>query len=226
MDVKRVLAHFDDEALAYDDRILRMVPQYREQAELMLQLLPFEVSQPIAILDLGCGTGALSYTVLAAFPEATLVACDLAPNMIDVCRRRLARFASRAAFRVADFGQFDLGIAAFDLVLSGLAIHHLDAHGTQALYGRIHRALRQGGIFLNRELVLGSTPAWTRRYEALWREHVASSGQRDEGWFQQYLNEDQPASVEDHLTWLRESAFDEVACHYRRLNFAVFSGSK
>jgi tRNA (cmo5U34)-methyltransferase len=81
-------------------------------------------------------------------------------------------------------------------------------------------------MFLNRELVLGATPAWTRRYEQLWREHVTLAGESDRGWFQQYLDEDQPASVEDHLTWLRDAAFVEIACHFRRLNFAVFGGSK
>jgi tRNA (cmo5U34)-methyltransferase len=226
MDLQRVRAHFDEEASAYDAQILRIVPQYREQGELILEVLPFDTSRPIRALDLGCGTGALSYLVLAAFPEATVVACDLSEKMLAMCDRRLARFAPRATFRQADFGACDLGASEFDLVVSGLAIHHLDGAGTRALCRRVHRALRPGGMFVNRELVLGATPAWTKCYEGLWREHVALSGERDEGWFQQYLDEDQPASVEDHLMWLRDAAFVEVACHFRRLNFAVFSGSK
>jgi tRNA (cmo5U34)-methyltransferase len=226
MDLQRVRAHFDEEASAYDAQILRIVPQYREQGELILEVLPFDTDRPIRALDLGCGTGVLSYLVLAAFPEAAVVACDLSTNMLAMCGRRLARFAPRATFRQADFGACDLGAGEFDLVVSGLAIHHLDGAGVRALYRRIHRALRPGGMFVNRELVLGATPAWTKRYEALWREHVALSGERDEGWFKRYLDEDQPASVEDHLRWLRDAAFVEVACHFRRLNFAVFGGSK
>lgn len=226
MDLQRVRAHFDEEAVAYDEQILRIVPQYREQGELMLEVLPFDAGQPIRVLDLGCGTGALSCLVLAAFPLASVVACDLSEKMLVGCERRLGRFAPRAAFRHADFGVCDLGSGVFDLVVSGLAIHHLDRDGTRALYRRVHDALRPGGMFVNRELVLGATPAWTRRYESLWRQHVALAGATDESWFQQYLDEDQPASVDDHLAWLRESAFVEVACHFRRLNFAVFSGSR
>jgi len=226
MDLKRVRAHFDEEASAYDAQILRIVPWYREQGELVLEVLPFDTSRSIRVLDLGCGTGALSYLMLAAFPAATVVACDLSENMLAMCNRRLARFAPRATFRQADFGACDLGHGEFDLVVSGLAIHHLDGAGTRALYQRIHRALRPGGMFVNRELVLGSTSAWARRYEELWREHVALSGERDETWFRKYVDEDQPATVEEHLAWLREAEFVEVACHYRRLNFAVFGGSR
>ena len=226
MDLKRVRAHFDEAASAYDAQILRIVPWYREQGELILEVLPFDAGRSIRVLDLGCGTGALSYLMLAAFPEATVVACDLSENMLGMCSRRLARFAPRATFRQADFGACDLGRDEFDLVVSGLAIHHLDGSGTRALYQRIHRALRPGGMFVNRELVLGSTPAWAKRYEELWREHVSLSGERDESWFQKYVDEDQPATVEDHLTWLRDAAFVEVACHFRRLNFAIFGGSK
>ena len=226
MSLQRVRVHFDEEASAYDAQILRIVPQYREQGELVLELLPFDANRPLRALDLGCGTGALSYLVLAAFPLATIVACDLSENMLAQCERRLARFAPRATYRQADFGLCELGSGEFDLVVSGLAIHHLDEAGVRALYRRIHGALRPGGMFVNRELVLGATPAWTKRYEELWRKHVALNGERDEGWFQQYLDEDHPASIDDHLAWLREAGFVEVACHFRRLNFAVFSGSK
>jgi tRNA (cmo5U34)-methyltransferase len=226
MDLDRVRTHFDAEASAYDARILRIVPEYREQGELILEILPFDASRPIRVLDLGSGTGALSALVLLAFSNSTVLACDLSENMLGQCERRLAQFAPRATFLRADFGTSELGTGEFDLVLSGLAIHHLDGASTRALYRRIHRALSPGGMFVNRELVLGATRAWTARYEALWREHVALSGETDQNWFQKYLDEDRPVCVEDHLSWLSLAGFTEVACHYRRLNFAVFSGSK
>jgi tRNA (cmo5U34)-methyltransferase len=226
MRLEDVRAHFDREAEAYDSQILRMVPQYREQGEILLQVLPFDADRPLRVIDLGCGTGVLSALVAAAFPLASVVACDLSANMLEVCRRRLAGFGTRASFWQADFSDCELGEARFDLVVSGLAIHHLEPLRAAALYKRIHRSLRPGGMFVNRELVLGATAAWTRRYEALWRQHAASSGELDAAWFQQYLDEDRPASVDDHLGWLHEAGFVEVACHYQRFNFAVVSGNK
>ena len=226
MDIANVRAHFDAEASHYDARILRIVPGYREQSEILLSLLPFTTNTAIRVLDLGCGTGALSSLILSAFPAATVSACDLAEPMLDICRQRLAPYSPRASFQRADFSSTEFGNDEFDAVVSGLAIHHLDAAQTKDLYKRIYSTLRPGGMFLNRELVLGQTQLWTRRYEQLWRDHVAAGGEQDSEWFQSYLDEDQPAAVDDHFIWLRQAEFEDVACHYRRLNFAIFGGSK
>ncbi|MEW6753097.1 MAG: hypothetical protein AB1505_19280 [Candidatus Latescibacterota bacterium] len=37
---------------------------------------------------------------------------------------------------------------------------------------------------------------------------------------------DRPASVEEQMAWLAQAGFVEVACHWRQINFAVFSGSR
>lgn len=91
---------------------------------------------------------------------------------------------------------------------------------------RIFDALVPGGMFGNRELVLGATRAWSERYEAMWQARVGASGENDTDWFRKYRDEDLPASVEDQTAWLREIGFAEVACHWRYLNFAIFGGSK
>jgi len=64
MNVKQVQDHFEEEALEYDKAILRIVPFYHEQHEIILQILPFEKQNPLQILDLGCGTGVLSHVLL------------------------------------------------------------------------------------------------------------------------------------------------------------------
>jgi tRNA (cmo5U34)-methyltransferase len=221
----QVQEHFEAEAFEYDGQILRLVPEYHAQHELVLAILPFPATAPLQVLDLGCGTGVLSHVILRAFPRARVVSWDLTPNMLEMCKQTLAPFADRVTLRQGDFGRDDLG-AGYDLVVSGLAIHHLDDPGKRALYRRIFAALRPGGVFLNREIVLGATPALTALYERLWRAHVQASGEADESWFRRYFEEDLPASVEDQMKWLAEAGFADVACHWRRLNFAIFGGSK
>jgi len=191
----------------------------------MLQLLPFETDRALTALDLGCGTGVLSHLLLRAFPKAQLISLDLSENMLTQCRARLAAFGERATFVRGDFGTTELP-GGVDLVVSGLAIHHLNDDGKQALYRKIFQLLRPGGMFLNREIVLGETPHWSRRYEQMWRAHVAAGGAADDGWFQKYVDEDLPATVSAQLQWLRNAGFVDVACHWQRLNFAIFGGSK
>ena len=225
MDPRHIRDHFQNEAPIYDEGILRIVPHYVEQHDVILALLPFGPEDEIRVLDLGCGTGVLGRVILSAYPRARLVAMDLTPAMLERCAAALSPFADRLTLRLGDFGRDDLG-DGYHLVVSGLAIHHLDDAGKRGLFTRIGKSLVPGGVFLNRDVVLGATPALTERYEALWKKYALEQGEVDDAWFRRYRDEDLPASVEDQLAWLAEAGFAEVACHWRYLNFAIFGGTK
>jgi len=177
------------------------------------------------MLDLGCGTGVLSHVLVRTFPNAILVAMDLADKMIETCKRNLAAYLDRVTAKQGDFGKEDFG-SGYDLVVSGLAIHHLDDASKQDLYRRIFRALKPGGMFINREIVLGASPALTKWYEEWWRQFVKANGEADDTWFRKYFEEDFPASVEDQIEWLKEAGFTDVGCHWRYMNFAIFGGRR
>lgn len=225
MNVKQVQDHFEEEALEYDKTILRIVPFYHEQHEIILQILPFEKQNPLQILDLGCGTGLLSHVLLRNFPRARLLAWDLASNMLETCKQNLASDLDRVTFRHGDFGNEDIG-SGYDLVVSGFATHHLDDAGKQGLYRRIFRSLRPGGLFVNKEIVAGVSPELTQRYERWWRDFVQANGISDNAWFQKYVDEDLPARLEDQLPWLAAAGFVDVTCHWRYFIFTIFSGRK
>ncbi|WP_293349806.1 MULTISPECIES: hypothetical protein [unclassified Microcoleus] len=63
-----VRQQFEERAFDYDGLIPRLIPQYREQHEIILQLIDFETHANIKVLDLGAGTGILSAMILQAFP--------------------------------------------------------------------------------------------------------------------------------------------------------------
>lgn len=46
----------------------------------------------------------------------------------------------------------------YDLVISGLSIHHLSDCGKERLYQRIYNLLNPGGMFVNADQVLSKTP--------------------------------------------------------------------
>lgn len=156
MDTVKVQRHFEEEAFDYDGLIPRLIPKYHEQNQIIITLIPFERARVLNVLDLGCGTGVLSYLVLNAFPNAQVVSFDLAENMLAVCSRNLSAYKDRLTLVKGNFGSDDFG-SGYDLIVSGLSTHHLDDTEKPRLYKRIYDALNHQGVFINREVVLGES---------------------------------------------------------------------
>lgn len=98
-----------------------------------------------AVVDVGCGTGNLSFTVLAAQPDARVTGLD--PD--GAALRRAARKARRRGLSLtlvqgyAD--RLPAEEASLDHVVSSLALHHVDDDGRTAFARDALRALRPGG---------------------------------------------------------------------------------
>jgi tRNA (cmo5U34)-methyltransferase len=225
MNLQRVKDHFEEDASEYDDTISHFVPYYREQNEVIMELLPFEGTARVRGLDLGAGTGVLAEGILRRYPLAEVTVFDLAENMLAAARERLRKFDNRVAFRKGDFSRDDFGVG-YDLILSGLSIHHLGDPQKRELYRRIYLALNPGGVFLNRDVIRGATDRLDEVYLRLWRGYVRSMGEDDAALMERYHAEDVPASVEDQLEWLRQAGFVDVGCHWQRINYAIFGGHK
>jgi tRNA (cmo5U34)-methyltransferase len=102
------------------------------------------------ILDLGVGTGETAARVLALYPEAALVGVDASPAMLAHARSRLG---DRPDLRVGRL-EAPLPEGGFDLVISALAVHHLDADGKRDLFQRVADALTPGGRFVLADVVV------------------------------------------------------------------------
>jgi len=90
------------------------------------------------IIDLGCGTGALTMLLRDASPGASIVGVDASPEMLAHAVRDVAG----VRFVQADLRGFGEE-GAYDLVLSNAALHWLDDHAN--LVPRLMRLARPGG---------------------------------------------------------------------------------
>ncbi|WP_137120684.1 class I SAM-dependent methyltransferase [Segeticoccus rhizosphaerae] len=97
------------------------------------------------VVDIGCGTGNLSFAVLAAQPRARVTGLD--PD--DAALRRAARKARRRRVALTLVRGYADRVPAedgtVDHVVSSLALHHVDADDRAAFAGDAFRALRPGG---------------------------------------------------------------------------------
>lgn len=71
---------------------------------------------PFRALDIGCGAGSTSLALAAARPDASIIACDLSPSLIEVARQRFIGTAATAM--LGDAEQIAVREGPFDLLFS------------------------------------------------------------------------------------------------------------
>jgi tRNA (cmo5U34)-methyltransferase len=174
--------------------ILEEIPGYEELQEAVVAATA-EVGAK-RVLELGTGTGETAMRVWARHPGARWVGIDASEAMLARARERLPEADLRLQ-RLED----PLPAEPFDLVVSVLAVHHLDATGKQDLFSRVARALRPGGHFVLGDVVV---PAG------------GEQGPIEIDWVM-----DLPDSVEDQLAWLEAAGF-EAEARPVRIDLAVF----
>lgn len=220
----QVQEHFARQADEYEELMVRLVPQYLFQHQVIQDLLPDEDRQ-YRVLDLGCGNGVLSELVFHKLPRARIVGFDLTENMLQAYRKKLARFADRFSLQSGDFRVDPLG-SGYDIILAGLTLHHLTWQERRPFYRSIYQALNSGGKFIARDIIIDEDPAVTEDHYCLWKKFMAAQGEDPEFWYAKHREKDHPMTLTDHFSWLREAGFTQTACHWRLYNFALTSAER
>jgi tRNA (cmo5U34)-methyltransferase len=170
----------------YLDEMHAEIPGYEDLQEATADAT--EGIEARRVLELGTGTGETALRVLARHPHASWIGLDASGPMLDRARGRLPGAELRLG-RLED----DLPPGPFDLVVSTLAVHHLDAAGKRDLFGRIARVLRPEGRFVLADLVV---------------PRAGDEGPVDVDW-----EMDLPDSAADQDEWLREAGFEAGSVH-------------
>lgn len=174
--------HFEPDS--YLEFVRVEIPVYDEFEDAVAEA----ASTPAAtrILDLGSGTGETARRVLERHPGARIVLVDSSAEMLAAAREALAedRIESVQVQRLED----PLPLGPFDLVVSALAVHHLESADKKVLFRRISELLKPGGRFILADVVvpqnskLASTP-------------IASEF-------------DRPDRLDDQLAWIGEAGLE------------------
>ena len=106
------------------------------------------------VLELGVGTGQTSRRVLALHPSAELIGIDESAEMLAAAAMHVP-VADLRVHRLED----PLPEGPFDLVVSALAVHHLDGVGKADLFARIADRLGPDGRFVLGDVVVPEDPA-------------------------------------------------------------------
>jgi len=218
------------------------IPLAEEQLDVLVRLIRSAVTQPLHVVDLGCGDGVLGRAIQMAVPDAEVAFLDFNSSMIEAARQKSETYASSSRFIVCDYGKpawvkcLD-GFPQPNVVVSGFSIHHQPDERKHSLYREIHDLLSPGGVFLNLEHV-SSAGSWGHDVhddyfiDSLWAYHRRSGGAKTRDQFAKefYYRADKDANIlaptEDQCGWLREIGFEQVDCFIKIFELALFGGIK
>lgn len=187
----------------------REIPHRHLAEEMLLEALPARIER---FLDLGTGDGRLIALIRRSHPAARAVGVDASAPM-------LARAAERFdADPLVELRAHDLALplaesGPFDVVVSGLAIHHLEDERKRALFAEINSLIAPGGVFANLDLVASASGRLHERFR------IEIGRVEDDPT-------DRLADLSAQMAWLREAGFAEVDCHFKWLELALVVAAK
>ena len=230
MDTQSIQNQFNAVSAQYDGQRRALIPCF----DLFYQTaadLAAGVPNVRRVLDLGAGTGLMSAFVHARCPDAEYTLVDISMQMLAQARQR---FQGLPNFRymAQDLARLDeatgLSEGDFDLIVSGLAIHHLENGQKQSLFHQVARLLVPNGRFINADQVLGETAAAERIYTEAWRQHVMHNialTEAEKNAAFERIKLDRMATLSDQFQWLREAGL-QADLYFQHYNFVVFAAVK
>jgi ubiquinone/menaquinone biosynthesis C-methylase UbiE len=107
---------------------------------------------PRRILDIGCTIGHNIVPLAQAFPDAEVIAVDVAAPMLRYAHARARSLGvGNLTFRQADGEHLDYPDAYFDLIMTSMFWHETSSTAMPRMLKEIHRMLAPGGLTIHLE---------------------------------------------------------------------------
>jgi SAM-dependent methyltransferase len=169
------------------------------------------------IVDIGSGPGAFLERFLTAFPDASGVWSDLSPTMRDLAGEKLAGYAPRVSFQIADMADLSGLPFGADVITSSRASHHLTVETLRDFYAGVHARLAPGGWLVNLDHTYSVSAEWEQRLRAARSALIPPSPGR-EG----HHHTSAPPTIAEHLDALRAVGFTDLDMPWRAFPTCLF----
>lgn len=223
MDIER---QFNLIAEEYDSNRRKFIPCFDDFYKNTTEFIASNIEEPKQIVDLGAGTGLLTYFWYQQFPDSKYLLVDIAEEMLNVARRRFGGIEN-ISYQTENY-IYKLPDIIFDMVISALSIHHLEDKDKRKLFAGIYGSLPHGGIFINYDQFCRDQPEMNHWFNLYWESKIAKSGlaEKDIELWKERRKLDRECTVRQEEDMLKDCGFKIVECVYSCQKFSVIVAVK
>tara|TARA_R110002073_G_scaffold139232_2_gene289388 strand:+ start:173193 stop:173879 length:687 start_codon:yes stop_codon:yes gene_type:complete len=217
---------FDAFSKNYTNDMIGVVPYYLELMSCFTKSLPNSFN-PKTILDVGCGNGNVTASLLKSFPNAEYTLLDASQEMLNLCAKR---FKNSAVSCVKSyFQEFTFKANTYNLIVAGFSLHHCNSEDKKSIFKKIYKALKKEGVFMCSDLMISkNNPAHSSLVEK-WHTFVLNTFPDGEKWqwlMDHYTEFDKPDNLDEQLRWLKSAGFSSIETTIHEKYWAHFKAIK
>lgn len=212
-------------AKKYDSQRHHLIPCFDDFYNITKDLV--EVNENNAnILDMGAGTGLLTYYILQKFRNVNYTLIDLSEEMLKISRQRFEHI-NNIEYIIDDYTNYDY-TKQYNAIVSALSIHHLTSNDKQNVYNKAYSILKDGGVFINADQVLGASAELEEINHTNWINRIEASPLTKDDKESAYnrMTLDKMATLEENVAMLKNSGFKTIDVVYKNYTFAIIYAKK
>ncbi|MFW8602564.1 methyltransferase domain-containing protein, partial [Desulfobacterota bacterium M19] len=97
---KNIKSVFDKYAAQYNKSRQMLIPCFDDFYKIAVEIIPFKLDKTIKVLDLGAGTGIISYFVASKYEKSDITLIDVSENMLNQAKNSLCKLSNKFSYLV------------------------------------------------------------------------------------------------------------------------------
>src|SRR5690606_18433548 len=178
------------------------------------------------LLDIGCGAGNYSLTMLSKVPNLNCTLVDLSKPMLDKAFERVSPQPNgEVTVLQGDIREVELAGNHFDIILAGAVLHHLrDDNDWEMTFQKLFKLLRPVGCLMIADLITQSTDVLNNYTWARYGDYLEGLGGKEyrQNVLDYVAKEDSPRSMNYQLDLMKRVGFSDVEILHKNMCFGAF----